>query len=68
MKFDEPPADVEWNEWGPAVRVRVVDSTKQVLQYGLARPFGADDPSAWFRQVAELDAGEIPGPPAVLRQ
>jgi len=21
MKFDEPPADVEWNEWGPPVRV-----------------------------------------------
>jgi hypothetical protein len=27
-----------------------------VLQYGLARPFSADDPSAWFRQVVELDA------------
>lgn len=23
MKFDEPPADVEWNEWGPAVRVEI---------------------------------------------
>ena len=21
MKFDEPPADVEWNDWGPPVRV-----------------------------------------------
>ncbi len=36
--------------------LRVVDSTRQVLQYGLARPFGADDPSAWFHQVVELDA------------
>ncbi len=36
--------------------LRVVDSTMQVLQYQLARPFGADDPSAWFRQVVELDA------------
>ncbi len=23
MKFDEPPADVEWNEWGPPVRVEI---------------------------------------------
>ena len=23
MKFDDPPADVEWNEWGPAVRVEI---------------------------------------------
>ena len=36
--------------------LRVLDSTKQVLQYDLARPFGADDPTAWFRQVVELDA------------
>jgi acyl dehydratase len=23
VKFDEPPADVEWNDWGPAVRVEI---------------------------------------------
>ncbi len=23
MKFDEPPAGVEWNEWGPPVRVSI---------------------------------------------
>ncbi len=23
MKFDEPPADVEWNAWGPPVRVAI---------------------------------------------
>ena len=23
MKFDEAPADVEWNEWGPPVRVEI---------------------------------------------
>jgi hypothetical protein len=23
VKFDEPPADVEWNEWGPPVRVEI---------------------------------------------
>ncbi len=39
--------------------LRVVDSTVQVLQYDLARPFGADDPSAWFRQVVELDAPDV---------
>ncbi len=39
--------------------LRVVDSTVQVLQYGLARPFGADDPGAWFRQVVELDAPDV---------
>ena len=26
MKFDEPPADVEWNEWGPPVRVEIEHS------------------------------------------
>src|SRR5262249_35934996 len=36
--------------------LRVVDSAAQTLQYQLARPFGADDPNAWFRQVVELDA------------
>ena len=39
--------------------LRVVDSTAQVLQYQVARPFGADDPSAWFRQVVELDAPDV---------
>jgi hypothetical protein len=38
--------------------LRVVDSTAQTLQYQIARPFGADDPSAWFRQVVELDAAD----------
>ena len=23
VKFDEPPADVEWNAWGPPVRVEI---------------------------------------------
>jgi hypothetical protein len=36
--------------------LRVVDSTSQVLQYQVGRPFGSDDPNAWFRQVVELDA------------
>jgi hypothetical protein len=26
VKFDEPPADVEWNEWGPPVRVEIEHS------------------------------------------
>ena len=39
--------------------LRVVDSTAQTLQYQVARPFGADDPSAWFRQVVELDAADV---------
>src|SRR4029077_4696584 len=26
VKFDEPPADVEWNEWGPPVRVEIEQS------------------------------------------
>jgi peroxisomal enoyl-CoA hydratase 2 len=26
VKFDEPPVDVEWNEWGPAVRVEIEQS------------------------------------------
>jgi acyl dehydratase len=23
LKFDQPPGDVEWNDWGPPVRVRI---------------------------------------------
>jgi hypothetical protein len=23
VKFDQPPGDVEWNDWGPPVRVRI---------------------------------------------
>lgn len=26
MKFDEPPTDVAWNEWGPPVRVEIEHS------------------------------------------
>ena len=26
MKFDQPPDDVEWNDWGPAVRVEIEHS------------------------------------------
>ena len=26
MKFDQPPDDVEWNEWGPPVRVEIEHS------------------------------------------
>jgi hypothetical protein len=26
VKFDEPPADVEWNEWGPPIRVEIEHS------------------------------------------
>ncbi|HLN57313.1 MAG TPA: hypothetical protein VK416_02070 [Thermoanaerobaculia bacterium] len=61
LKLATPINAAEVGFWvrAPAVIhawLRVVDSTRQVLQYGLARPFGADDPSAWFRQVVELDA------------
>jgi hypothetical protein len=44
---------------GIHVWMRVVDSTAQVLQYQPGRPFAADDPSAWFRQVVELDAPDL---------
>lgn len=44
---------------GIHVWLRVVDSAAQVLQYQPGRPFGAGDPSAWFRQVVELDASDL---------
>jgi hypothetical protein len=36
--------------------LRVRDATGQVLEYALSRPLEASDPTAWYRQVVELDA------------
>ena len=52
MKFDEPPADVEWNEWGPPVRV--------VIECGPVMLFAraVKDPSAVY---ASNDAARAAG-------
>lgn len=43
------PADV-------FIGFRVLDGSGQWLQYNLTRPFGDQDPAAWYRQAVELDA------------
>jgi hypothetical protein len=60
LKLAAPINAAEVGFWVRAAGIRawlrVTDSTAQVLQYELPRPFAAGDPSAWFRQVVELDA------------
>lgn len=60
MKFDEPPADVEWNEWGPPVRVEIERGPVMLFARAVkdANPIYASGRAA-------LDAGfeRIPVPP-----
>jgi hypothetical protein len=46
---------------GPGIRIhlRVQDTTGQELEYALARPLEAIDPTAWYRHVVELDAPTV---------
>ena len=60
MKFDEPPADVEWNAWGPPVRV-VVEQGPVML---FAR--AVKDSSAIYASPKAAHAagfGRVPVPP-----
>src|SRR5512146_454008 len=60
MKFDVPPADVEWNPWGPPVRVEIERGPVMLF----ARAVKDDSPlyaSARAAQVAGFD--QVPVPP-----
>ena len=60
MKFDQPPDDVEWNEWGPPVRVAVEQAP--VMLFARA----VKDPSAVYtseRAAAAAGFERVPVPP-----
>ena len=60
MKFDEPPADVEWNAWGPAVRVRIEQSPVMLFARAVK-----DDNAVYASEQAAHAAGfdRVPVPP-----
>ena len=60
MKFDQPPDDVEWNEWGPPVRVSIEHAP--VMLFARA----VKDRSAVYaseRAAAEAGFDRVPVPP-----
>jgi peroxisomal enoyl-CoA hydratase 2 len=60
VKFDEPPADVEWNPWGPPVRVEIENAP--VMLFGRA----VKDQSALYaseRAAHEAGFDQVPVPP-----
>jgi peroxisomal enoyl-CoA hydratase 2 len=60
MQFDEPPADVEWNAWGPAVRVRIEQSPVMLFARAVK-----DDNAVYASEQAAHGAGfdRVPVPP-----
>jgi len=56
MKFDQPPDDVEWNDWGPPVRVKIEHGP--VMLFARA----VKDPKDVY---ASADAAERAGFPSV---
>ncbi len=60
MKFDEPPPDVEWNEWGPPVRVRIEHAPVMLFARAVK-----DASPVYASERAALDAGfeRVPVPP-----
>lgn len=60
MKFDEPPADVEWNAWGPPVRVRIEPAPVMLF----ARAVKSADPVYSSEEAAGAAGFErVPVPP-----
>jgi hypothetical protein len=60
IAWNEPPADIEWNEWGPTVRVRVDAAPVAVFARAVK------DTSRIYRsEQAALEAGfdRVPVPP-----
>jgi acyl dehydratase len=60
IAWNEPPADVEWNDWGPAVRVRIDPAPVAIFARAVK------DPSPIYRsEDAAREAGfaQIPVPP-----
>ena len=60
MKFDQPPDDVEWNSWGPPVRVSI--DAGPVMLFARAVK---DDAAVYASERAARDAGfeHVPVPP-----
>ena len=60
MKFDEAPADVEWNEWGPPVRVEIEHAPVMLFARAVK-----DDSPIYASDAAAGAAGfaRVPVPP-----
>jgi len=60
MKFDQPPAGVQWNEWGPAVRVSIEHGPVMLFARAVK-----DDAAVYSSEQAARDAGfdRVPVPP-----
>jgi len=60
MKFDQPPDDVEWNDWGPSVRVGIEQSPVMLFARAVK-----DDSAIYASPRAASAAGfdRVPVPP-----
>src|SRR4051812_28813316 len=60
VKFDEPPDDVEWNPWGPAVRVEIEQGSVMLFARAVK-----DDSAVYASVRAARSAGfaRVPVPP-----
>jgi hypothetical protein len=60
MKFDQPPDDVEWNDWGPSVRVEIEQSPVMLFARAVK-----DDSAIYSSPRAASTAGfeRVPVPP-----
>jgi peroxisomal enoyl-CoA hydratase 2 len=60
VNFDQPPGDVEWNDWGPPVRVSIEHGPVMLFARAVK-----DDTAAYASERAAHDAGfvRVPVPP-----
>jgi len=60
MKFDQPPDDVEWNDWGPPVRVAIEHAPVMLFARAVK-----DRSAVYTSEHAASDAGfeRVPVPP-----
>src|SRR4051794_36835404 len=60
MKFDQPPDDVEWNDWGPPVRVKIEHGPVMLFARAVK-----DSSAIYASEQAASDAGfeRVPVPP-----
>jgi hypothetical protein len=60
MKFDQPPDDVEWNPWGPPVRVEIQHSPVMLFARAVR-----DESAVYASKNAAREAGfdRVPVPP-----
>jgi hypothetical protein len=60
VKFDEPPADVEWNDWGPPVRVEIEHSPVMLFARAVK---DRNDVYASEREAQSAGFDRVPVPP-----